>query len=67
MPWTKENYPVSLKNLKPVVRDKAIEIANALKRKEKYSDQRAIAIATEQAENWYTNDHPKESPYKSKK
>ena len=32
MPWTKEDYPDSLKNLKPTVRNKAIEIMNALQR-----------------------------------
>jgi uncharacterized protein YdaT len=30
MPWSDERYPVSMKNLPPRVRHKAIEIANAL-------------------------------------
>ena len=30
MPWNKRNYPVSMKNLEPRVREKAVEIANAL-------------------------------------
>ena len=30
MPWSDERYPVSMKNLRPGVRHKAIEIANAL-------------------------------------
>ena len=30
MPWNKQDYPVSMKNLEPRVRHKAIEIANAL-------------------------------------
>lgn len=30
MPWSAERYPVSMKNLPPRVRHKAIEIANAL-------------------------------------
>jgi uncharacterized protein YdaT len=30
MPWSDERYPVSMKNLAPQVRHKAIEIANAL-------------------------------------
>ena len=29
MPWSDERYPVSMKNLPPRVRQKAIEIANA--------------------------------------
>lgn len=33
MAWTEKNYPQSMKNLKKIVRDKAIEIANALKSK----------------------------------
>lgn len=52
MPWNEQNYPPSMKNLKKVVRKKAIEIANALKEKN-YDDKRAISIATEQAEKWY--------------
>lgn len=30
MPWTKTNYPVSMKNLSVKVRTKAIQIANAM-------------------------------------
>lgn len=51
MPWSEEHYPVSMKNLTPTVRGKAIEIANALL-KEGYEEQRAIAIGTAQAEEW---------------
>lgn len=51
MPWSSENYPVSMKNLTPEVRDKAIDIANALL-EEGYDEGRAIAIATAQAEEW---------------
>ncbi len=56
MAWTEKNYPQSMKNLKKMVRDKAIEIANALKSKG-YNDQRAISIATEKAEQWYKDHH----------
>ncbi|PIC70899.1 hypothetical protein CSV77_06230 [Sporosarcina sp. P16b] len=51
MPWSKNDYPASLKNLDPTVRNKAIEIANALLR-ENYSDERAISIATAQAHEY---------------
>lgn len=64
MPWINKNYPDSLKNLKPTVRNKAIEIMNALQREEKYNEQRIIAIATKKAEEWYQNDHPNASVYK---
>ncbi|MCA1064931.1 DUF2188 domain-containing protein [Rossellomorea sp. AcN35-11] len=48
MSWTKKDYPDSLKNLPADVRNKAIEIANALL-DEGYEEGRAIAIATDQA------------------
>ncbi|ARF15000.1 hypothetical protein [Sporosarcina ureae] len=51
MPWSKQDYPASLKNLNPKVRDKAIEIANALLR-ENYEEDRAISIATAQAHEY---------------
>ncbi|BCB05451.1 DUF2188 domain-containing protein [Bacillus sp. KH172YL63] len=48
MSWTKSDYPASLKNLPADVRNKAIEIANALL-DEGYEEGRAIAIATDRA------------------
>ena len=48
MSWTKNDYPASLKNLPADVRNKAIEIANALL-DEGYEEGRAIAIATDRA------------------
>lgn len=54
MPWTKYNYPQSLKNLSNTTRNKAIEIANALLR-DKMEEGKAIAIATAQAEEWAKN------------
>ncbi|GAB3806313.1 hypothetical protein GCM10028819_41450 [Spirosoma humi] len=54
MPWTKKDYPVSLKNFMAPVRNKAIAIANALLA-EDTEEQRAIAIATAKAEEWATN------------
>lgn len=61
MPWSKNDYPDSMKNLEPAVREKAIEIANALLR-ENYEEGRAISIATSQARkaiNGEDNDRPK--------
>lgn len=58
MPWNKTDYPPSMKNLEPRVRNKAIEIANALLG-EGYEEGRSIAIATAQAEEWNEN-HPEE-------
>lgn len=48
MPWTKSNYPDSMKNLDTSTRNKAIEIANKLL-EEGYDDGRAIAIAIDRA------------------
>lgn len=51
MPWTTTEYPVSMKNLRAPVRNKAVEIANALLRDGR-PEQSAIAIAIAQAEEW---------------
>jgi len=51
MPWSEEHYPVSMTNLTPEVRSKAIEIANALL-EEGYEEGRAIAIGIAKAEEW---------------
>lgn len=48
MPWNKNNYPPSFKNLEPAVKEKAIEIANALLR-DGYEESRAISIAMSKA------------------
>ncbi|OTN74978.1 hypothetical protein A5886_000022 [Enterococcus sp. 8G7_MSG3316] len=52
MPWNVDDYPVSMKNLDPLIRKKAISIANALLA-DGYNDDRAIPIATSQAEKWF--------------
>ncbi|MCU0354898.1 MAG: DUF2188 domain-containing protein [Cytophagales bacterium] len=54
MPWTEKDYPVSMKNLTPEVRNKAIEIANALLEQGR-EEGSAIAIATAKAEEWAEN------------
>lgn len=58
MPWKKNDYPPSMKNLEPRVRNKAVEIANALL-EEGYEEGRAIAIGTAKAEEWDKN-HPRD-------
>jgi uncharacterized protein YdaT len=55
MPWSKNDYPVSMKNLEPEVREKAIEIANALVTEEKYEDGKAIPIAIDKAKEFVVN------------
>ncbi len=51
MPWNESYYPPSMQNLPPLVREKAIEIANALLA-EGYDEGRAIRIAIAQAKRW---------------
>lgn len=51
MPWSEQNYPVSMKNLTEDLRAEAIKIANALLKKG-YEEGRAISIGTAQAEEW---------------
>lgn len=51
MPWTSDYYPVSMKNLPPAVRLKAIEIANALLEAHRPEGQ-AIRIAIARAKQW---------------
>ncbi|MCM3747663.1 DUF2188 domain-containing protein [Paenibacillus pasadenensis] len=56
MPWSKNDYPPSMKNMDERARAKAVDIANALLR-DGYEEGRAIAIATSQAEKW-AQEHP---------
>lgn len=55
MPWNKNDYPDSFKNLDTDVRGKAIEIANALLR-DGMDEGRAIAISTEKAREYVGGD-----------
>lgn len=51
MPWTLTYYPVSMKNLSPQLREKAIEIANALLA-EGMDEGKAIRVAIAKAKEW---------------
>ncbi len=51
MPWTSLRFPPAMRHLPEPVRDKAIEIANALLA-ERYEEGRAIRIAIAQAKRW---------------
>ena len=55
MPWTKNDFPDSMKNLPKEVRDKAIEIANALLEERKMDEGIAIATAISRAKDWGAN------------
>lgn len=52
MPWDMKDYPDSMKNMDPLLRKKAIDIANALEA-QGYDDGRAIPIAHSQAQEWF--------------
>ncbi|MCK8491187.1 MULTISPECIES: hypothetical protein [Spirosoma] len=54
MPFTKKEYPDSLKYFMAPVRNKAIDIVNALLA-EGSDETRAIAIGTAKAEEWASN------------
>lgn len=51
MPWNELSYPRSMEDLPPIVRSKAIEIANALLA-EGYEEGMAIRIAIARAKEW---------------
>jgi uncharacterized protein YdaT len=67
MPWTKTKYPDSMKNLPAEVRNKAIEIANALLEEKNMEEGIAIATAISRAKDWAANRGKKtDNPAKSK-
>src|SRR5687768_12135635 len=55
MPWTKTDYPDAMKNLPEEVREKSIEIANALLDETKMNEGIAIATAISRAKDWAAN------------
>jgi len=55
MPWTKKDFPDSMKNLPEAVRNKAIEIANALLEEKNMDEGIAIATAISRAKDWAVN------------
>jgi len=51
VPWNSEYFPASMKHLSPLVREKAIEIANALL-EDGMDEGKAIRIAIAKAKEW---------------
>jgi uncharacterized protein YdaT len=51
MPWNEEYYPPAMERLSPVVRSKAIEIANALL-EEGHEEGFAIRVGIARAKEW---------------
>lgn len=54
MPYNKNDYPNSMKNLKEDIRNKAIDILNELI-DEGYEEGRAIPLSISRAKEWYEN------------
>lgn len=59
MPYTKSDYPDSMKNLDELVRIKAIDILNAML-EEGYEEEHAIPISISQAKEWREDADQKE-------
>ncbi|MCQ6957487.1 hypothetical protein [Mucilaginibacter aquariorum] len=53
MPWSNGDYPPSYKNLPKPIREKAVEIANALLIDKHMDEGAAIAIGVKNAKEWY--------------
>jgi uncharacterized protein YdaT len=51
MPWNSDDFPIAMKHLPPLVREKAIEIANALL-EDGMDEGKAIRIAIAKAKEW---------------
>jgi uncharacterized protein YdaT len=67
MPWTKKDYPNSMKNLPAAVRNKAVEIGNALLEESSLDEGIAIATAISRAKDWAAeHDKKTDNPEKSK-
>lgn len=67
MPWTKNDYPDSMKNLPAHVRNKAIDIANAILEDKEMEEGIAIATGISRAKDWAANRGKKtENPDKSR-
>lgn len=55
MAYKKENFPTSMKNLLPEIREKAIEILNTLVDEKEMELNMAIPTAISRAKDWATN------------
>ncbi|OZS77539.1 hypothetical protein CF394_09995 [Tetzosporium hominis] len=62
MPWTKTDYPDSMKNLDAEIRNKAIEMANAMI-EDGMEEGRAISIATARARDYVNGTDDSSRPH----
>jgi uncharacterized protein YdaT len=66
MPWTKKDYPPAMKNLPVKVRNKAVEIANAILEEGKIDEGGVIAISISKAKDVVAGSTKKKPIQKSK-
>lgn len=66
MPFDRRDYPNSMKNLDKVIRDKAIDIANAMI-EDGYDEDNAIPIAISKAKDWAEDANKSEKNHIRKK
>lgn len=64
MPWTKKDYPPAMKNLPVKVRNKAVEIANAILEEGKIDEGGVIAISISKAKDVATGSTKKKADSK---
>ena len=55
MTWTLDNFPLEMKDLKPIIREKAIEIANQLKKEGQVKELSIVEEAIKRAQEWFLN------------
>ena len=55
MEWSSDNYPIEMSDLGPRVREKAIEIANQLRRERIIRELSIVDEAIRQAQEWFLN------------
>ncbi|SDM84398.1 hypothetical protein [Pedobacter antarcticus] len=55
MKWTLENFPLEMGELEPHVKEKAIEIANELKKEGQIKELSIVDEAIKRAQEWFLN------------
>ena len=56
MEWSSDNYPIEMSDLEPRVREKAIEIANQLRKERIVRELSIVDEAIRQAQEWFLNE-----------
>ena len=56
MEWSSDNYPIEMSDLEARVREKAIEIANQLRKERVIRELSIVDEAIRQAQEWFLNE-----------